>query len=493
MQGTRGTNSKTLGAWEKGDIVYDNNYVGWVCKNSGSPGTWESYISNTPSSISSSIETERLKTETHVFILAGQSNAVGRCEFDGGEDYPTGVMQYDRNGNIIQAVSPLDHHDEQAGTMGLSVSFAIEYHKIFPNVTLVFVPQAKGGSSYSGGNWNKGDFYYEDLVSRVNTLAAAHPDWKFKGMLWHQGEDDADSQAEADAFQSALDAGMTNFKNDIPVWDDNFKVILGGILPAWVDGHPERVQVQHILEDTPNRLSNFYFASSEAPTELKDKGDGLHYNADSQRRFGKRYLAQYLNAIGFSSKVNDIQENVDAGVMALQNIRPPEENYTAHVHTLEPETTAIAITTTNYQAPLVVYSDGGGWAPASQAFVSRGSSGRGAGTYYRNKPNGNNWFVGMPYENNDKIVFSYNNSAYIDMAIAQMSYARFSVDSSGNMGIYGATTQKPLSADPADPADGETVQWVSDGTGSGDAGDVMMKINVGGTTKVTTLVDYSGL
>ena len=57
--------------------------------------------------------------------------------------------------------------------------------------------------------------------------------------------------------------------------------------------------------------------------------------------------------------------------------------------------------------------------------------------------------------------------------------------------VAGAMTQEPLSSDPADPDAGNSVQWVSDGTGSGDAGDVMMKINVGGTTKVITLIDYS--
>jgi hypothetical protein len=55
----------------------------------------------------------------------------------------------------------------------------------------------------------------------------------------------------------------------------------------------------------------------------------------------------------------------------------------------------------------------------------------------------------------------------------------------------GSITQTPLSADPADPDDGHSVQWVSDGTGSGDAGDVMLKINVGGTVKTITLIDWS--
>lgn len=54
-------------------------------------------------------------------------------------------------------------------------------------------------------------------------------------------------------------------------------------------------------------------------------------------------------------------------------------------------------------------------------------------------------------------------------------------------GIYGSE----LSADPANPAEGEHVMWQSNGTGSGDDGDIMFKITAGGTTKTITLVDFS--
>jgi len=47
------------------------------------------------------------------------------------------------------------------------------------------------------------------------------------------------------------------------------------------------------------------------------------------------------------------------------------------------------------------------------------------------------------------------------------------------------------SSDPSDPGSNQAVQWVSDGTGSGAAGDVMMKINSGGTVKTVTLIDFS--
>lgn len=60
--------------------------------------------------------------------------------------------------------------------------------------------------------------------------------------------------------------------------------------------------------------------------------------------------------------------------------------------------------------------------------------------------------------------------------------------------IEGSLYQKALSADPADPPNGYSVRWLSDGTGSGDDGDIMEKItNTAGVTKIRTVVDFSAL
>ena len=48
-----------------------------------------------------------------------------------------------------------------------------------------------------------------------------------------------------------------------------------------------------------------------------------------------------------------------------------------------------------------------------------------------------------------------------------------------------------LSADPADPDIGQSIIWMSDGTDTGDNGDIMIKVNVGGVIKTATLLDYS--
>jgi hypothetical protein len=49
------------------------------------------------------------------------------------------------------------------------------------------------------------------------------------------------------------------------------------------------------------------------------------------------------------------------------------------------------------------------------------------------------------------------------------------------------------SSDAGDPAEGSAVLWMSDGTGAGDDGDIMMKITAGSTTKTVTLVDFSAV
>lgn len=104
---------------------------------------------------------------------------------------------------------------------------------------------------------------------------------------------------------------------------------------------------------------------------------------------------------------------------------------------------------------------------------------------------------------NHNIAIGYNADVPSATANNQLSIQNsFYGDLSNNH--FGAGIQSPkysfhgldfginaLSADPIDPDSGNMVMWVSDGSGSGDVGDVMMKINVGGTVKVIILVDYS--
>lgn len=50
-----------------------------------------------------------------------------------------------------------------------------------------------------------------------------------------------------------------------------------------------------------------------------------------------------------------------------------------------------------------------------------------------------------------------------------------------------------LSADPPNPEEGHWVIWMGDGTGSGDDGDVLLKVTAAGATKTATIVDFSAI
>lgn len=65
--------------------------------------------------------------------------------------------------------------------------------------------------------------------------------------------------------------------------------------------------------------------------------------------------------------------------------------------------------------------------------------------------------------------------------------ASYILDVAGEIGI------RELSSDPGDPAEGRAVLWQSDGTGTGDDGDILVKITAGATTKTVTLVDFSAV
>jgi len=68
---------------------------------------------------------------------------------------------------------------------------------------------------------------------------------------------------------------------------------------------------------------------------------------------------------------------------------------------------------------------------------------------------------------------------------------KLAINSDKLLNIMDTISGKGRSTDPADPLDGKHVIWQSDGTDSGDAGDIMIKINQGGTVITETLLDFS--
>ena len=61
----------------------------------------------------------------------------------------------------------------------------------------------------------------------------------------------------------------------------------------------------------------------------------------------------------------------------------------------------------------------------------------------------------------------------------------------GGTKLEGPLILKERTYDPDNPAEGNSVIWMSNGNGTGDDGDILIKITAGGATKTVTLVDFS--
>ena len=227
----------------------------------------------------------------HVILLAGQSNMVGRADFDGGAEFPEGTLQWGRGGpqnnTLIPATPKLQHHDPYADSMGLALQFAIDFAATRPSDSIVLVPCAKGGTGFRDGQWNVGDPLYVDAVARAGAALAACPGATFT-ILWHQGEKDAGgSSTERAAYLAALDATLSGFRSDIVGASAATPIVLGGLAPDFLAAGPTHAEVQAVIDDTPNRLAYVAVASSAG---LTDKGDDLHFDAAALRTLGARYV-----------------------------------------------------------------------------------------------------------------------------------------------------------------------------------------------------------
>ncbi len=225
---------------------------------------------------------------------------------------------------------------------------------------------------------------------------------------------------------------------------------------------------------------NFTMGSGATQIYHASKNVGLGAFALDALSIGYQNLAiGYANLGACTSGAN----NVGVGVTCLGSITTTGGNVAIGVGTLNNciGSNNVAI---GYLAALGLTSGGSGVSLGYQAgrFIADGST--------PNETSNNSIYVGS------------ETRASADGADNEIVIGLNAIGKGANTAVIGGSTLTKVylpalsllerSADPTEPAEGECVIWMSDGTGKGDDGDVLIASKAGGATKWATLFDHSG-
>ena len=225
------------------------------------------------------------------FLMIGQSNMAGRGDFGEVPEIKNPNCFMLRNGRWQPMSEPINPDRAVFGTkfhsgVGLAASFADEYAKHFgENVGLI--PCAEGGTYIE--EWQPGEVLFENAV---NQARLAQRSSEIVGILWHQGENDSQDEKNVKLYKERFKNLIDTLMRELGL-SESVPVIIGalGEFVGEYDGGKLRYfkEINEFLEELSSEYGAFVSAKG-----LTCKEDGIHFNSESYREFGKRYFAEYI-------------------------------------------------------------------------------------------------------------------------------------------------------------------------------------------------------
>ena len=109
-----------------------------------------------------------------------------------------------------------------------------------------------------------------------------------KGILWHQGESDA-NEKNIPHYSERLSVLFTKFRKAIG--NDNLPILLGE-LGSFSKNKEGFELINKAIHNYSAQDANTAVITT---ADLKHKGDSLHFNSKAQRTIGRRFAEAYLN------------------------------------------------------------------------------------------------------------------------------------------------------------------------------------------------------
>ena len=227
------------------------------------------------------VATPLVRENFHIYLLMGQSNMQGRDTRKLNSQVTNPHVLAFEDGQWVVARDPMfPPRGRTKPGQGPGIPFAVEMLTGNTNVTIGLVPCAVGGTSLR--HWVKGGDLYERALKMAKQ---AEQSGVIEGVLWHQGESDTTSRRNAETYETRLAQMLKDLRQDLGKPD--LPIVVGQIgefLP--VEKYPYAETVRSAIRKIPSEVPNVGYADSNG---LDDRGDKLHFSADSAKELGVRF------------------------------------------------------------------------------------------------------------------------------------------------------------------------------------------------------------
>ncbi|MCA9165241.1 MAG: sialate O-acetylesterase [Planctomycetales bacterium] len=215
-----------------------------------------------------------------VFVLIGQSNMAGRAPLADGDEEPLpGMLLLDADGKWEAARNPLNRYASNRKTLSMQRispgdGFARELHRQLPDKRIGLVSNARGGTSIE--EWGRDQPLYVNTLKRLEAV----PHDKIAGVIWHQGEANANDPMYLDKLAELVGRLRADLKRpELP------------FVAGQVFGDRP---VNALIAKLPERVEHTAYVSADGLKVF----DGVHFDRDSQQTLGKRYAEAMLKLLG---------------------------------------------------------------------------------------------------------------------------------------------------------------------------------------------------
>jgi enoyl-CoA hydratase/carnithine racemase len=223
-----------------------------------------------------------------IFLLAGQSNMQGCGNFGTHSELNDARLFNYKNGKWQNAQEPL--HDYTCklwpdGGAGLAMSFGLRLLETFPEWQIGFIPCAVGGSRLE--QWQPQAELFKNAIAKTKqALAACHGE--LSGILWHQGEADAKTQATAETYAERFAQTINGFRSELR---NELLPVITGELGDFLVRNPD-LKHYKIVNNALKQIATAVVSADNLTDN--DRNDNTHFDTKSLRELGIRYAEAYI-------------------------------------------------------------------------------------------------------------------------------------------------------------------------------------------------------